>query len=181
MFEPLGHTTPDFDHDTLRKLAGKATNHGLATGIEVGSWVGSTALTLTPYFDKLFCVDTFKGNPRTHLETIANAAEDGEVFQIFCANIGNYLMDRIIPCIGTSLDWAKVWPYPVDFIFIDADHEYENVLADIEAWEPHCKNILCGHDYSRIFPGVVSAVRDSFEHKRIKVEGTVWWVDVSNE
>lgn len=50
----------------------------------------------------------------------------------------------------------------LDFVFIDADHEYESVKADILAWKPKTR-LLCGHDYketSTMFNGVVRAVNE---------------------
>jgi hypothetical protein len=174
MFVPLEHVTPEADHDTLRKLA-KQVNPGVA--IEVGSWAGSTALTLAPHFSRLYCVDTFQGSDRLKpIAESANSEVDG-VFRVFCHNVRDRLMNSIIPCVGKSLEWANVWPYSVDLIFIDADHEYEAVLADINAWKVHCHGILCGHDYSPMFPGVVRAVQESFQE--FNTEGNVWWVNNS--
>ena len=59
----------------------------------------------------------------------------------------------------------------LDFVFIDASHEYEDVKNDINAWLPKVKNggILAGHDYylgDDYFPGVKKAVDEcltSFE------------------
>jgi len=187
MFEDLGHTTPEVDHQILRSLASmvggtrtsESAGRSITLAVEVGSWVGSTALTLSPYFDRLFCIDTFKGNPGSHLETIANEANaemDG-VFRVFCHNTKARLFNPIYPCVGKSLEWAHVWPFPVDLIFIDADHDYEPVMADIKAWRPHCQGVLCGHDYiPGLFPGVVQAVHDSFRDEDIRVEGNMWWV-----
>lgn len=57
-----------------------------------------------------------------------------------------------------SVEAAEVVP-DVDFVFIDADHSYEAVRADIAAWKGKCK-FLCGHDFSAYHPGVVLAVQE---------------------
>jgi len=48
----------------------------------------------------------------------------------------------------------------LDFVFIDAEHSYESVAADISAWWPKLKpgGFLLGHDYGQPrFPGVQRA------------------------
>jgi predicted O-methyltransferase YrrM len=51
---------------------------------------------------------------------------------------------------NTSVEAAKFFNFEsLDFIYIDAAHDYANVTADIEAWWPKVKKggILSGHDY----------------------------------
>ena len=65
-------------------------------------------------------------------------------------------------------------------MFIDADHSYEAVKADIEAWLPLVKvgGILCGHDYGLYLPGVAKAVKEKFGND-VRVTGkTIWSVVV---
>jgi hypothetical protein len=52
----------------------------------------------------------------------------------------------------------------VDFVYIDGDHGFDAVKADISAWWPKVKNggILAGHDYCGMQAGVKSAV-DEFQ------------------
>ena len=51
-----------------------------------------------------------------------------------------------------------------DIIFIDADHNYNSVLEDINHWLPKIKKggIICGHDFRYTNPGVEQAVREVF-------------------
>jgi len=53
----------------------------------------------------------------------------------------------------------------LDFVFIDADHTYEGVAADIDGWQRKVRpgGMILGHDYNpRDFPGVVQAVNERF-------------------
>ena len=184
MFIPLNHVTPDIDHETLRRLAATLESRpAVKRCIEVGTWAGSTALTLAPFFDYLYCVDHFQGNVGSHLEKTRELLnEEGEegVFRVFSYNLREHLMDSVFPCVGSSLEWAAIWPFKVDMIFIDAEHDYENVKADIEAWMPHVRKggILCGHDYCPKFPGVIQAVDEIFTTGYLSIRGNIWWVHV---
>lgn len=51
---------------------------------------------------------------------------------------------------GRSVEVAKDIPdESLDFVYIDANHEYAKVVEDIAAWEPKVKvgGIIAGHDY----------------------------------
>lgn len=67
-----------------------------------------------------------------------------------------------------------------DFVFIDADHEYESVKADIVAWLPKVKKggIISGHDYCASQQGVIKAVNECFRRGRKFFTGYVWYVEV---
>lgn len=64
-----------------------------------------------------------------------------------------------------------------DSIFIDADHNYAECRADIEAWRPMLRGggIICGHDYWTQNVGVVEAVNEMFEGTHSVVPGTRIW------
>lgn len=63
---------------------------------------------------------------------------------------------------GTSLQAATACqPASLDLVYLDANHSYESVHEDIEAWLPAVKpgGWGAGHDYNKAaFPGVVLAV-----------------------
>ena len=52
----------------------------------------------------------------------------------------------------------------LDAVFIDADHSYESVARDIDAWRPKVRlgGILAGHDFTLFDPGIIQAVTERF-------------------
>ncbi len=64
-----------------------------------------------------------------------------------------------------------------NMIFIDANHSYESVKADIEAWMPLLDEggILCGHDFDPVYwPGIVKAVKELVPNYRVVPNTTIW-------
>lgn len=76
----------------------------------------------------------------------------------------------------SSLDAAEtIQDKSLDFVFIDADHSYEAVKNDIEAWENKVKTggYLSGHDYdNKEYPcfGVKQAVDEWARERGIEIE-----------
>jgi len=74
----------------------------------------------------------------------------------------------------------------LDFVFIDACHDYESVRFDIQTWFPKVKNngIVCGHDYGgyqdvRGVFGVKEAVDDFARANGYQVTllpGKIWYI-----
>lgn len=73
----------------------------------------------------------------------------------------------------------------LDFVYLDANHHYEEVKRDLEVWEKKCKTLIMGHDYGSLmdkrgFWGVKKAVDERYSGKvKIhKYKGFVWAVDL---
>lgn len=64
----------------------------------------------------------------------------------------------------------------LDFVFIDAQHDYQSVKNDIDLWLPKIKKggFISGHDYEPNFPGVIRAVDEKFKNVQ-KAENAVWY------
>ena len=71
-----------------------------------------------------------------------------------------------------------------DFVYLDANHEYEFVLTDLEAWYPKVKRfgVMCGDDFGHPSGhGVVEAVTEfAYKHKVLvfNEEQQFWFVKV---
>lgn len=71
----------------------------------------------------------------------------------------------------------------VFFVFIDGSHHYEDVKADLEAWEPKIVpgGIIAGHDHHEAFPGVLRAVSERWQDGKTVQRGPCFWRRVEKQ
>lgn len=151
--------------------------------VEIGSWKGKSSAYMAveiansqKYID-FFCVDTWKGSEE-HTDSQKN-----KLFEKFLVNI-DPVAEYIKPLRMTSLQAANTFKdESVDFCFIDAAHDYENVRNDILAWLPKVKHggTIGGHDYhanGQYWPGVAKAVHECIPRDKLQNERDWWWYDV---
>jgi predicted O-methyltransferase YrrM len=65
----------------------------------------------------------------------------------------------------------------LDLIYVDGDHRYEAVVADIQGWKPKLRKggVLAGHDWS--FPAVQKALSETIGQVDFKLfQGDSWAV-----
>lgn len=118
--------------------------------VEVGCWRGTSAAYMcveiansTKDID-FYCVDIWHVSPEREIEE----PELKNLYEIFLENlkpVEAYYKPMKLP----SVDAAKKFKdESLDFVFIDAGHEYYAVKEDILAWYPKVKKggILAGHD-----------------------------------
>ena len=125
--------------------------------IEIGSWKGrSTHALLSGCPGPVFAVDHFKGNP-DELEGAHAEAKTGDIFSQFWANVGTFknLVVFRMPSVVAAQYFA---PASVDMVFIDGCHMIEEVRADLAAWRPKCRRLMCGHDAG--YTSVATAVKE---------------------
>jgi len=185
----VGHLTPDHHLEALTRLVrtiARSRPDAALRVIEVGSWVGESALALHAGFlsagGTVYCVDSFEGAKTDWTGALAGSLEPAAVTNYFAQNVGELLNNGIQAIRGYSTDVAdSMESQDADLVFLDASHDYRSVKADIEAWIRHVSptGILCGHDYCDQFPGVQRAVKELFDDLGLTpniIEGTTIWV-----
>jgi predicted O-methyltransferase YrrM len=121
---------------------------------EIGSYRGRSTRALAEHTTgQLIAIDTWEGSSDFTPEQKSGLLDD------FKKNMAG--LDNVTPLKMTSSEAAGALSnQQFDMIFIDAEHDYDNVKADIQAWLPRLKpgGLLCGHDYIDCYPGVLKAV-----------------------
>lgn len=155
--------------------------HGFRLGAEIGTGKGKTGMEI------------LQANPELHLYQVAFYPNE-KVFTNEYRHPGFHdstlkakmlwnkrmrrFKNRIIVLAMPSHEAADhIKDESLDFIFIDADHSYENCKQDIELWVPKVRlgGMISGHDYQTLFPGVVKAVDESFAAFEL-AEDSVWYL-----
>ena len=125
--------------------------------VEVGVWKGKSICYLAERLKKLnksnqlFAVDWFKGT--TNEQGLLDEAEanGGSILDIFEKNVKDLGLEDLITTIESdSAEAARHFPYnSIPSIFIDANHTYEGVTRDLEAWWPKLAHggWMLGHDF----------------------------------
>ena len=144
---------------------------------EIGSWKGrSTHALLSSNKSTVTAIDTWKGSDDS--DDLTNAeAKTSDILEEFKKNVGHF--ENLVIHQGESIDAAKTYAdKSFDMVFIDANHKYEFVKADIDVWLPKTKSIISGHDYDeKAWPGVVEAVNNTFG-KPTGVDDSIWYVQL---
>jgi predicted O-methyltransferase YrrM len=186
------HCAADFDRDwqasfSYERIPGWFTFPGLyqqavneaADGdvlVEVGAWLGRSTAFLGEKAKasgkqiKVIVVDTFEGSQDELHMMSAAAVLGGSVQEVFernmrLADVWEYLEIQA----ARSADAAAAMPDGCcAFVFIDADHRYDSVRADIRAWIGKVRpgGILAGHDcytYATVYNAVRDELGDQFE------------------
>lgn len=160
--------TPGWFHHGA-KILELVEQHQPTVCVELGTWLGASAIPVARAIRRwggtLTCVDTWAGDvhPPETSRPSAPWMLVSCVRNITDAGVGANV--RLIAT--TTLLAAAWWSQPLDYLYIDADHSYDAVRADLAAWVPHVKpgGLILGDDYgSGLYPGVQDAW-DEFERE----------------
>ena len=146
-----------------------ATESPGMTVVEVGTLFGLTARELARQISggRVIAVDNFSWNP---------FGLPSKVHEAFTRRILRGTKVELINC--SSEDWRNQVNRPIDMIFFDASHRYEDVKAECEWAKAAGIKMICGHDYGNPNPrfGVTRAVNEVFGAENVEVVGMCWRV-----
>ena len=164
-------------------------------GAEVGVYKAATSRKILEAFPDLHMtlVDLWKEHPpgSVYYDThkVMGRMTQSEWDQVFQAALQNLesLKGHYSILFADSVRAASCGTVPdesLDFVFLDANHMYAEVLADIKAWEPKVRTggLITGHDYGGVLDrkgiwGVSEAVHEVFGQEKVIVSpGAVWAV-----
>jgi len=128
------------------------------------------------YFEKLWCVDTWGGIESEKTMFFRESITENPR-HTFLRNVQHAGFGDVVEALqGDSSVLSQLTGEVVDFVFVDADHEYESLAEDLFAVRKHIDDntLLCGHDVTLIdrWPGVRMAV-DQFV-KYYRIEANCW-------
>jgi predicted O-methyltransferase YrrM len=141
---------PQVFQETVQKVV----NAGGKIFVELGSWMGNSTRLIAsnlPHGLKVYAVDTWKGS-QDEIRQL-NHPNIKQLFEYFLSNnIRKRLAHKIHPIRMTTDDAAKIFKKTIDFLFIDAAHNYKAVYNDIMNWYPKLSKdgVICGDDFNNI-------------------------------
>lgn len=159
--EHFWHNIPGWigDNPTYRKALSRAEDG--AHFVEIGVYHGRSAAFMAVEIAnsglqiKFDAIDHFKGS-----------AEHGDL----SATLYDACMRNLEPVkdyvnvikMDSPTAVKKYKDATLDFVFVDASHDYESVIADLRAWYKKVKHggIFAGDDYQPSWPGVIQAVNE---------------------
>lgn len=168
-----------FDPSWLQRgwLASLIAANRLGVGAELGVFRGGLTFLILDHFPDLVlhAVDIFENLKETPSYR-TDYYDFDRTYPEFLRKAEGY-GDRLVIHKGYTHDVAcEIEDGSLDFVFIDADHNYEGVRQDIIDWRPKLRpgGFLCGHDIH--MPGVAKAVAEQCPDSKIS-RACLCWVE----
>jgi hypothetical protein len=154
-----------------------------AIAVELGAWKGRSARCMGEEISAsgkpihFFAVDHWQGSQGEAPHEQDEDVRSGRLYEVFLQNIAP-VAAHVEPIRSDTVAAAERFEDgSVDFLYVDASHTYDGVLADLVAWFPKVKagGLIAGDDWCFLTngePEVRAAVVDFFGsgRRRLSVE-----------
>lgn len=134
--------------------------------VEVGTYYGRSTYCAAQFLNedvKMFAVDITDPGDYPGLKSRKQFWED--------TGLNKRVTYINMPSVAAAEDWEGFIAWPgtkIDMMFIDADHSYEGVKSDVDAWFSYLKSggYIYFHDADATSPGVEKLVRQLNRSKK---------------
>ncbi len=124
---------------------------------------------------KVYAVDHWLGSP-TERDSSHSEVKTKDIFKEFMENVGYY--SNLVVLKMDSLEAAKQFEDGgVDMVFIDGDHTEGGFGADLDAWVPKAKRLICGHDIGMTGIRRTLELHGLADFKRLD-PGQIWYKEI---
>jgi hypothetical protein len=150
--------------------------------VEVGSWKGKSAVYMGVEIInsnkkiRFDCIDSWEFLDDIYTKLSYLNKSKLTAFEEFLKNV-EPLYNVINYHKINSIEGSKLFEdESLDFVYIDASHEYENVKNDLIYWYPKVKygGVFAGHDYGSNWKGVKLAVDEFFKNIKFETPEASW-------
>eukprot|EP01060_Flectonema_neradi_P024812 TRINITY_DN3368_c5_g1_i1.p1 TRINITY_DN3368_c5_g1~~TRINITY_DN3368_c5_g1_i1.p1 ORF type:complete len:276 (+),score=43.58 TRINITY_DN3368_c5_g1_i1:42-869(+) len=157
--EVIEKTTPPADFDWRIKwrwqigqlLESEGKLHGAELGVQLGKF-SQMILSNWPSCKSYMLVDVWDLSDNANYRDAANVGKEkqGVIYRKMLENLDPYKNQLIINRNFSHNASLSVPPNSLDFVYVDARHDYESVLEDMRDWWTKLRpgGILAGHDFT---------------------------------
>lgn len=126
-------THPEID-ELKRLVSREVLNFRDPVIVNIGAERGTSTLSI------------LEERPDSYIFSIDVNPSEGEIENLKKAGLDT---KRVIRVLERSQEVGHLWPFYVNFVWVDGDHSYNGVKGDILAWWPKLKTngIMALHDY----------------------------------
>jgi hypothetical protein len=165
---------------------------GVEVGIDLGEYIYHLLLRIENEIEVFYGVDSYKifNHYNRKIGIYRHRVYRPKFTQQMWDKLYLKVVERFLPYRNVNIirctSEEAVWRIPDDlnYVFIDAAHDYHNVINDIHLWEEKIIDggIISGHDYNgRKYGEVTEAVNDYARTRGRKVNNPmhlIWWWQV---
>lgn len=170
----------------------------MGVGVEVGVLKGEFSNFILSNWagEKLYLIDAWRQFLETEYDDFANIDHNGQLNNFAHTFMSVYkFKERAVIIRDLSVSASKLFTdKSLDFVYLDAAHDYKSVVVDLKAWWPKIKlgGLMMGDDYVRGYEmagrvinfGVIEAVNEFFGKDKINLTETIeneiiapdWWI-----
>ncbi len=158
----------------LEPLIALLPSRAVVVELGVFSGEGTEQFIRNPKIAQILCVDQWTGgyDPDDMASNADMVTAERAFILRTCGD------PRVFPLKLSTVDAAEQFLWPAaDLVYLDADHRYDAVVADLRAWLPKIKpgGFIGGHDYGwPTHPDVQRAVDDVLGPPDIVFPDTSW-------